>query len=371
MSTHLAPFQAIAISKLAFALEKEGRDVIHLEFGQPEAPPPPRALTAAHDAITQGVPGYWESDQLKERIASLYTSQLDPSQVFLTCGASPALAMAFGLCFSPGDRIAVARPGYIAYRNVLKGLHLEPVEIACDATTRFQLTAKQIASLSPAPKGLIISSPGNPTGSVIPEDELRQIAKACKERGIQIISDEIYHKLIYDTPVPSMADIDPSAIIINSFSKYYCMPGWRLGWLIAPPDKIDAATAYLGNFFLNAPTISQKVGLSAMDETQYLDANIQTYRDNRALMLSALPDLGLADIAPPDGAFYLYANISHLTKDSLDFCRRLLTETGVAATPGIDFDPVDGHRFIRFSFAVSTPSVERALDRLVPFFSQQ
>ena len=307
MTALLAPFQAISISKLAFALEAQGRDILHMEFGQPEASPPPSALAAGHQAIDDGVPGYWESDPLKEKIAAQYGDVVDPSQIFLTCGASPALAMALGICFEPGDRSAVARPGYIAYRNVLRGLYLEPVEIGCDAATRFQLTAAQLEALTPAPKGVILSSPANPTGSVIPEGELRAIADLCKKRGIQIIADEIYHKLIYDNAPPSMALIDPSALVINSFSKYHCMPGWRLGWLLPPPEKIEAATAYLGNFFLTAPSLSQKVGLAAMDETDYLDANIDVYRRNRALMLNACTALGFDQVAPPDGAFYLYA----------------------------------------------------------------
>lgn len=369
------PFRAMAIGKLAFQMEAEGRDILHMEYGQPSAPAPALAQAAAHDAITQGVKGYWESEALKDRIAgsyqTLYGAHVRPAQIFLTCGASPALVLALASQFAPGDRIAIGRPGYVAYRNNLAGLQMEAVEIPCDALTRFQVTAQQLEALDPAPAGVIIASPANPTGTIIPPEELAAIAAVCARRGIKIISDEIYHRLTYTAPAISMARYAPDALIVNSFSKYFCMPGWRLGWLVAPESQIDRVTAYLGNFFLTAPSISQAAGVAAFEETSVLDRHIDTYAANRKLMLDALPQWGLSEIAPPDGAFYIYANIAAFTDDSVEFCRQLLVDTGVATAPGVDFDPVQGHQFMRFSFAVSTDEIHQALSLLGPWFASK
>jgi len=269
----------------------------------------------------------------------------------------------------PGDRVAIARPGYVAYRNTLKALHMEPVEIYCGPDVRFQLTAEALRGLDPAPAGVIIASPANPTGTIIPEAELAAIAEVCRTRNIAIVSDEIYHGLSYVGPTPSMLQFAPDAMVINSFSKYWSMAGWRLGWLLVPETLIDTARAYIGNMFLTPPSLSQHAGLVAMDAIDELEGHIQTYARNRDLMLAALPALGLKKIAPPDGAFYIWADIGHLTDDSVAFCEQLLRDTGVATAPGVDFDPVDGHRFIRISFAVSTPEVETALARLTPWFA--
>ena len=217
----------------------------------------------------------------------------------------------------------------------------------------------------------ILASPANPTGTIIPPAELARIAALCRERGIRIISDEIYHGLSFGEPAHSMLEYAADAVIVNSFSKYYSMAGWRLGWIVVPPQLIETARARMGNLFLTPPVLAQRAGLAAFDCTDELDGHVASYRRNRQLLLDALPALGLARIAPPDGAFYIYADISHLTNDSLDFCQRLLRDTGVATAPGIDFDPVDGHRFIRFSFAVSTDRVEDAIARMVPWFQAQ
>lgn len=375
MPADLAPFHAISIGNLAFKLASEGRAIIHMEYGMPSAPPPKAASEAAKAMIDQGVPGYWESPVLQEKIAAryktLYNLDIDPSRIFLTCGASPALVLALSMLFKPGGRIAAARPGYVAYRNTMKGLHLEPQELECGPDTRFQLTADILKQADPQPDGVLVSSPANPTGSIIAPGELEHIAAYCQERKIGLISDEIYHQLSYDLPTRSMLEYAPDALVVNSFSKYYCMPGWRLGWLVAPDHLKDAATAYLGNYFLTAPSIAQAAAISAMDEIDELDSHLETYRANRQLMLDALPQLGLTKIAPPDGAFYIYADVSDFTQDSRAFCIKLLEETGVATAPGVDFDPVDGHRFMRFSFAVSTPEVEDAIKRLVGWFTEQ
>ena len=373
MSVRIDPFHAIAISRLAHQLKLEGRSIIHMEFGQPSTGAPKAAIARAHTVLDTDGMGYWESPELRDRLARHYADRygvtVEADRFVITCGASPALVLALLSAFEPGDRVALARPGYVAYRNTLKALHLEPVEIACGREDRFQLTAAHLAALDPAPKGVIIASPANPTGTIIAPAELEAIAAVCRERGIRIVSDEIYHGLSYVGPCASMLQYEPSAIIVNSFSKYFSMVGWRLGWLLAPRDLIGAARAYVGNLFLTAPSLSQHAGLAAMDCRDELEGHVEVYRRNRALLLEALPALGLREIAPPDGAFYIYASVAHLTDDSLAFCQELLRDTGVATASGVDFDPVEGRRFIRLSFAVSTPEIEEALRRLTPWFT--
>lgn len=369
----IAPFQTINISRLAHALTAEGRSVIHMEFGQPSTDAPLHAMEAVRRTLDAEPMGYWESADLKARIALSYADahglKIDPERIILTCGASPALVLALTSGFLPGDRVVTARPGYVAYRNTLRALHLEPVELPCGAESRYQLTAAALAAVDPAPAAVILASPANPTGSLIPFDELQAIAAVCVARGIRCISDEIYHGLTYGEAARSMLEVLPDAFVVNSFSKYYSMPGWRLGWLVAPQDRVERARACMGNMFLTPPALSQIAGLAAMDCRQELDGHLKTYARNRERLLSALPDLGLSTIAPPDGAFYIYADIAHLTDDSLAFCEALLRETGVATAPGVDFDPEDGRRFMRFSFAVSTPLVEDAIARMKPWFA--
>jgi aspartate/methionine/tyrosine aminotransferase len=376
MRAEIEPFHAIAISRLAHQLKLEGASIIHMEFGQPSTGAPSKALAKAHEILDAEAMGYWESPALRARIAerykTLYGVTVEPERIILTCGASPALVLALSSVFTPGDRIALARPGYVAYRNSLKALHLEPVEIACGPEDRFQLTARHLAELDPAPAGVIVASPANPTGTIIEPEELAAIAKVCRARGIRIISDEIYHGLSYAGRTPSMLEFAPDALIVNSFSKYFSMAGWRLGWLLTPKgEDLERARAYVGNLFLTAPSLSQHAGLAAMDCIDELEGHIDVYRANRQRMLDALPALGLRKIAPPDGAFYIWADIGHLTDDSLAFCQQLLRDTGVATAPGVDFDPVEGKHFIRFSFAVSTAEVEEALRRITPWFERQ
>ena len=375
MTADIDPFRAIGISRLAHALKAEGRSIIHMEFGQPSTGAPPAALATAHQVLDTDAMGYWESAPLRQRIARLYDDRygatVDPDTILITNGASPALVLALSAAFAPGDRIALARPGYVAYRNTIKALHMVPVEIDCGPDVRFQLTAAAVAALEPAPKGLIVASPANPTGTIIAKDELAAIAAVCAERGIRILSDEIYHGLSYVGPTPSMLSFAPDAFVINSFSKYWSMAGWRLGWLVAPDALLAQCRALIGNLFLTAPSLAQHAGLAAMDEHAVLEGHVATYARNRERMLAALPALGLRSIAPPDGAFYIWADIGHLTDDSLSFCEQLLRDTGVATAPGVDFDPVQGHRFMRFSFAVSTGEIEEALRRMEPWFARR
>lgn len=373
MSARIDPFHAITISGVAHQLKAQGRSVIHMEFGQPSTGAPAAAVARAHEVLDSDPMGYWESPALKSRIAQhyqeLYGVEITPERLTLTCGASPALVLALSSSFSPGDRVALARPGYVAYRNTLKALHMEPVELACGAQERFQISAAQIAAMDPPPAGVIIASPANPTGTIIPAEELAAIAKVCRERGIKIVSDEIYHGLSYVEPARSMLEFEPNALVINSFSKYFSMAGWRLGWLLSPPDHIESARAFMGALFLTPPSLAQHAALAAMDCREELQGHVAVYRRNRELLLAALPALGLSEIAPPDGAFYIYADVGHLTGDSLEFCQQLLRDTGVATAPGIDFDPVDGRHFIRMSFAVSTPETQDAIARMIPWFA--
>jgi aspartate/methionine/tyrosine aminotransferase len=369
------PFHAIALSRLARQLEGEGRSIIHMEFGQPSTGAPAAAIARAQDVLANDPGSYWESEPLKSRIAQLYAARhgvtVAPERIILTCGASPALVLALSAAFRAGDRIAMARPGYVAYRNNVRALGMEPVEIACGQDSRYQITAAHLAALDPAPDGVIIASPANPTGTIIPADEMAAIAAVCRARGIRIVSDEIYHGLSYSGPVPSALEFAPDALVVNSFSKYFSMVGWRLGWLVAPDDLLGAARARMGNLFLTPPTLSQHAGLVAMDCVPELEEHIARYAANRALMLAAMPAMGLTKIAPPDGAFYIWADVSHLTDDAMVLAEQLLRDTGVATAPGFDFDPVDGHRFLRFSFAVSTPLVEDAIARMTPWFQAQ
>lgn len=373
MPADIDPFHAIAIGALAHRLAAEGRSIIHMEYGQPSTGAPAEAIAEAHRVLDSDPMGYWESPQLKERIARSYLDDhgvvVAPERVILTCGASPALLLALSTLFAPGARVAVARPGYVAYRNTLKALHMVPVELECGEAERFQLTAGALAALDPVPDGVIIASPANPTGTVIARDELSAIAEVCAARGIRIVSDEIYHGISYVGPVDSILRFAPDALVVNSFSKYFSMVAWRLGWLVVPPDLVEPARARMGNLFLTAPSLSQHAGLVAFDCREELEGHVATYARNRDAMLAALPGMGITRIAPPDGAFYIYADLGHLTNDSLGFCTRLLEETGVATAPGIDFDPVGGGRFVRFSFAVSTAEVEEALARLGPWLA--
>jgi len=375
MPAAIDPFHAISISRLAHELKTQGRSVIHMEFGQPSTGAPPAAIAVAHHVLDTDAMGYWESPALKARIAALYDERygvrVDPGRVVLTCGASPGLVLALSLAFSPGDRVALARPGYVAYRNTLKALHMIPQEIACGPAERFQLSARALEEMDRAPAGVIIASPANPTGTIIPAEELAAIAQVCRARGIRIISDEIYHGLSYVGPACSMLEFEPGAIVVNSFSKYFSMAGWRLGWVLVPPAEVEQAFAYMGALFLTPPSLAQHAALAAMDSVAELEGHVDTYRRNRELLLAALPGMGLTAMAPPDGAFYIYADVGHLTNDSLDFCMRLLRDTGVATASGVDFDPVDGRRFIRISFAVSTAETQEAIARLTPWFAER
>lgn len=374
LSQAIEPFRAIEISYRARQIAAEGRSVFHMEFGQPAEGAPAGAVAAARAALDEPEMGYWESVPLRRRIARHYADaygvDVDPQRILLTCGASPALVLALLTAFQAGSRVMTARPGYVAYRNSLRALQMVPVEVECGAADRFQIGARHLREADPAPDGLILASPANPTGTIIPPADLAEIAEVCRARGIRVISDEIYHRLSYGAETHSLLQYDPDAFVINSFSKYYGMPGWRLGWIVCPPALVGEARARLGNLFLSPPSLSQQAALAAFDCEPELDARVAMYRRNRELLIACLTRLGITDVAPSDGAFYIYASIAHLTDDSLAFCRRLLDDTGVATAPGIDFDPDRGRRFIRFSYAVTTDMVTEACARFEAWFGE-
>jgi len=365
-AARVAPFYAVEINRLANARERAGLPVIHMEVGQPSAGAPAAAIAAGHRALAECPQGYWESGALAERIDAHYRDAYGlapgPSRVVLTMGASAALVLAMSVLFSPGARVALPRPGYPAHRNTLHALGLEPVEMDCGAATRFQPTAAMVAALDPAPAGLILTSPSNPTGTMIAESELAAIAETCRARGIRILSDETYHGITYGSRAHTMLEYAPDAVVVNTFSKFWCMTGWRLGWAVVPDPLVDTMRRFAGNLFLVPPTLAQHVALAAMDEHAELQAHVATYARNRELLAGALQDFGIARIAPPDGAFYLYADVGELTRDSLAFCRELLDATGVALNTGRDFDGLHGDRYVRISFAVSTAETLRAIE---------
>jgi aspartate/methionine/tyrosine aminotransferase len=361
------PFHAVAINRLAHELARRGRDVIHMEVGQPSAGAPRVALDAAERAMRSDKLGYWESGALRERIARHYQEwygvEVAPARVVLTPGASGALLLAFTVLLEAGDRVAMGRPGYPAYRNVLNALGMQPVELPCGAETRFQPTAAMIEALDPAPAALIVASPANPTGTMLDRGELTALINVCRRRSIALISDEIYHGISYGPPAVSALEIDSSSIVINSFSKYWCMTGWRLGWLIAPDGLVGKMNSYSGNIFLTPSALSQHAALAAMDADEELSRHLETYGENRRMLMDALRRMGVTDLAPADGAFYVYADVSHLTDDSLGFCKQLLQDTGVAFNTGLDFDPIEGRHTIRISFAVSRAETAEAVRR--------
>lgn len=367
----IPPFYAGEIGRQAASLQRQGRRIVAMHFGQPTLGPPPAVVAAAHRAIDTGPNGYVESLELRQRIARHYAETcgltIPVSRILLTSGASAALVATFTTLFAVGDRIGLARPGYPAYRNSLVALGREPVEIDCGPSRAFRLDPQSLASVDGPLHGLVVASPSNPTGSMLSREQLGALAAACRARGTRLISDEIYHGIAYGSPAVTALECAPDAIVVNSFSKLYRMPGWRLGWLVAPEDCVARLSAHLVNFFLTPPSAAQQAAIAAFDDPADLQAAVDGYACNRAMLLAELPAMGLAGIAPPDGAFYFYVDVGHLTQDSLAFCRELLDDTGVAIAPGIDFDPVHGNCFVRLSFAVSTQETVDALALLRPW----
>jgi len=364
----VTPFHAGEIGRRGTARLRAGLPFIPMHFGQPSAGAPAAAIAAAHRVLDRDPLGYEELVELREKIAAYYADthgvQVDVERILLTAGASAALVAAYAALFRPGDRVAVLRPGYPAYRNTLAAMRLEPVEIACGAELGFKPTPAMLEALQPVPQGFVIASPANPTGAMLDGPQLAALLATCRERGIRVISDEIYHGISFGTRAASALEFDPGAIVINSFSKLYRMPGWRLGWMVAPPELAEQLHVYLINMFLTPPTLAQHAALAAMGEREDLAGWVRIYERNRARLIEGLAAIGIIRIVPPDGAFYLYADVSHLTGDSMQFCLRAVDEIGVGLAPGIDFDPEAGRHFVRFSFAVTPDEIERALELL-------
>ena len=374
----IPPFYAGQIGAQAAQRARRGLEVIPMHFGQPSEGASPAALSAARahlEGRLEGPTGYWESAALRERIALHYREQHDvhvaPERILLTTGASAGLVATFTTLFAAGDRVALARPGYPAYRNALRALGRVPVEIDCGPERGFRLAPELLPSSGGPLHGLLVASPANPTGAVLGAPELAALAAECRRRGTRFVSDEIYHGIEYGRVGVTALQFEPEALVINSFSKLFRMPGWRIGWLVAPESCVAALHSHLINFFLTPPAIAQHAALAAFDDLALLRRSVTTYAANRARLLEALPAMGLPKIAPPEGAFYRYVDVSHLTGDSLAFCKELLNDTGIATAPGIDFDPVLGDAFVRFSFAISELEVDRAIALLKPWIDSR
>jgi aspartate/methionine/tyrosine aminotransferase len=368
----IAPFHVMDVLSAANARQRARGDMVSLAAGQPSAGAPKPVLAAAAETLTRQNLGYTEQlgiPELRAAVAGHYERQyaleVEPRDVVITTGSSGGFLLAFLAAFDAGDRVAVVRPGYPAYRNILAALGCEVIELPCDERTRFQPTVDLLDAV-PDLDGLVVASPANPTGSVLDPAELAAIAGWCAERGVQLISDELYHGIVYDARAASAWQYSREAVAVNSFSKYFAMTGWRLGWLLVPERLHRAIDCLTGNFTICPPTLAQHAAVAAFDPASYaeLDAAVAHYRVNRDRLVAGLRQLGIDRLAPVDGAFYAYADVSHLTHDSMSWCQRLLAETGLAIVPGIDFDPTDGHRFVRFSFAGTTEAVDEGLKRL-------
>ncbi|OBF05429.1 aspartate aminotransferase [Mycobacterium sp. ACS4054] len=380
MNDHVAlrgaipPFHVMDVWLAAAERQRSHGDLVNLSAGQPSvgAPEPVRAAAAAalhHNelgyTVTLGIP------ELRAAIAADYRRQglrVELDDVVITTGSSGGFLLAFLACFDAGDRVALASPGYPCYRNILSALGCEVVELPCGPETRFQPTVAMLAELDPPPHGVIVASPANPTGTVIAPAELAAIASWCEASGVRLISDEVYHGLVYEgAPQTSCAwQTSRDAVVVNSFSKYYAMTGWRLGWMLVPPVLLRAVDRLTGNFTICPPVLSQLAGVAAFtpEATAEAEGNLHHYATNRTLLLGGLRGIGIDRLAPTDGAFYVYADVSQHTDDSMAFCSKLLNDTGVAIAPGIDFDTTHGNSFVRLSFAGPTGDIEEALRRI-------
>ena len=361
---------AAANAKAAAAAPGDPR-VIRMEVGQPSTGAPDAAVAAAIAAMRAGETlGYTEAlgiRPLRERISRLYTERygiaVPIERIAVTVGASGAFPLAFLAAFDRGDRIALASPFYPPYVNILVALGLEPVMLEAGPESRYQPTVAMLAALDPPPDGLIVASPCNPAGTMLHADELAAIAGWCAANGVRLISDEIYHGLTYGEAAATASAI-PGAVVINSFSKYWSMTGWRIGWMVLPEDLTRPVERLAQNLFISAPGVSQVAALAAFEADEELRGHVARYAANRALLLDALPKAGIDRLAPAEGAFYLYADVGHLTNDSAAWCRRMLEQIAVAATPGVDFDRTRGHRTVRFSFCGATADMAEAAERI-------
>jgi aspartate/methionine/tyrosine aminotransferase len=377
----IPPFHAMEMAGWATEREATGASVIHLEVGQPSAPAPLAVREAAMRALERDQIGYTSAPgllSLREAIARHYRDwygvDVDPAHIVVTAGASAGFTLAFLACFEPGQRVGVVEPGYPCYRNTLQALGVEPVAIPVGPDTRWAPTPEVVEAAGPL-DGLVVASPSNPTGTVLPAERFAALAGWCQANGVQLVSDEIYHGITYGQRAESALALDRGAVVVSSFSKYFCMTGWRLGWITAPPSLMAAVERFQQNLYICAPTLSQLAAVAAFGCTEELDGHVTRYAANRRLLLDGLAAAGVTDRAAADGAFYVYADVSDLTGpagtsprrrpvDSLDLCRRWLDEAGVATTPGIDFDLVRGHRFVRFSYSGRGEDIAEGCRRL-------
>ncbi|MFC6637931.1 aminotransferase class I/II-fold pyridoxal phosphate-dependent enzyme [Sulfitobacter sp. JBTF-M27] len=366
------PFIVMDVMQAASAAEAAGQHIIHMEVGQPGTGAPKGAAAALTAAMDQGALGYTVAlglPALRARIAQMYGEwynvDLDPGRVVITSGSSGGFILAFTALFDTGDRIGIGAPGYPSYRQILKALALTPVDLPTQAENRYQPVPTDFASMDLA--GLLVASPANPTGTMLDKDAMGALIGACAETGASFISDEIYHGIEYEKKAVTALEVTDDAYVINSFSKYFSMTGWRVGWMVVPEDHVRVVERLAQNMFICAPHVSQIAALAAMDCEDELQANMEVYRENRQLMLDGLADAGFSTFAPPDGAFYVYADVSDLTDDSRAFAAEILEKAHVAVTPGLDFDPIRGIGTVRFSYARSTADIREGLRRLKVF----
>ena len=367
------PFIVMDVMEAARRAEAGGRHIIHMEVGQPGSSAPAGARTRLAGAMTEDALGYTVAlglPALRQGIARLYQSwygvDLDPARVVVTSGSSGAFLLAFSALFDAGERVGVTEPGYPSYRQILKALSLEPVGVATAEQNRYQPVPEDIRAAGDL-AGMIVASPGNPSGTMLDRPSLAALIETCAQQGTAFISDEIYHGIQYDAPAVSALEISDDVYVINSFSKYFSMTGWRIGWMVVPPDHVRLVERLAQNMFICAPHASQMAALGALESRDELDRNLAVYAENRRLLLDGLPGAGFTRIAPPDGAFYIYADVSDMTDDSLAFAAEILEKAGVAVTPGLDFDPVRGARTLRFSYARATGDIREGLSRLTEF----
>jgi aspartate/methionine/tyrosine aminotransferase len=373
----IPPFYVMEVMKAAAARERIAGDVLHLEVGQPSTPAPAAVRAAAHKALDAARLGYTDATgllELRERIAQHYGDcygvTVSPDRIVVTMGASGGFVLAFLAAFDAGDRVAVTQPGYPCYRNTLEAFGVEAVPIPVGPETRFVPTSRLLDQAGPL-DGLVLASPANPTGTALTTDELSELATYCRTNGIRLIADEIYHGIEYGEQVPTALSVEPDAVVLQSFSKYFSMTGWRLGWMVAPPELLQPVERLAQNLFISPPTLSQHAAIAAFDVTDELDVNVARYAENRRVLIDALGAVGLDHFASPDGAFYFYIDVSHLTDDSQDLCRIWLDDLGVACTPGIDFDPRLGHRYIRLSYSESTADIVEAAGRIIDWVRER
>ena len=377
----IPPFYVMDVWRAAAERQRTHGDLVNLSAGQPSAGAPAPVLAAAEKALRSGPLGYTVAlgiPELRQAIADSYTAKfgldLAVDDVVLTTGSSGGFLLAFLACFDAGDRVAIASPGYPCYRNILSALGCEVVEIECGPETRFQPTVGMLEGLDPPVQGVIVASPANPTGTVIPPEELAAIAGWCDANEVRLISDEVYHGLVYPgAPQTSCAwQTSRNAVVVNSFSKYYAMTGWRLGWLLVPEELRRPVDRLTGNFTICPPVLPQHAAVAAFtpEAVAEADGHLHHYAANRDTLIAGLRQLGLTRLAPADGAFYAYADVSDFTSNSLRFCETLLDDTGLAIAPGVDFDTVRGSSFVRLSFAGPAHDIDEALRRLGPWLSR-